>query len=318
MVLKDIGKKTDPESTNLVDDAEKEEKSIDSEMPTTITNKGKDMEGQKLFTHIPSPPPPFPQRLKKKAENGNYRYRRSRALQRDKFATLSELSMDLCDAHSKLHMELGDAKANQCSKLRDTDKGLHSELRDSRSVARWTLHQQHGYHMIFPYAYLSREAGMWLKFFCSCMILGKHATYITLERVYLVYVLMTGMSIKVGVILRNFLRRAMIVKRYRLSFGALLTQFLRALHIEEKATDYRLLHDSKGRCKKSKEPEDQHIMTLSIVEQNAQIDNVLSHLYGMQILQFRKSEVTKLSDRGLPCGSSICILGHLSNSKTVE
>ncbi|MCD9640874.1 hypothetical protein HAX54_026585 [Datura stramonium] len=42
---------------------------------------------------------------------------------------------------------------------------------------------------------------------------------------------------------------------------------------------------ARARCKKSKDPKDQHILTLSIAEQNAQIDNVLSHLYGMQILQ---------------------------------
>ncbi|MCD7466823.1 hypothetical protein HAX54_003856, partial [Datura stramonium] len=63
-----------------------------------------------------------------------------RLARRDKFATLSELSMDAYDAHSKLHMELGDAKANRCGKLRDTDKGLHGELRDSSNYLHSEVH----------------------------------------------------------------------------------------------------------------------------------------------------------------------------------
>ncbi|MCD7471559.1 hypothetical protein HAX54_012056 [Datura stramonium] len=56
----------------------------------------------------------------------------------------------------------------------------------------------------------------------------------------------------------------------------------------------RLRHGPKGiDVMKTNEPEGQHAPVLSIIERNARIDNVLSHLYKMLMLQLRMSEVTK-------------------------
>ncbi|MCD9640229.1 hypothetical protein HAX54_025411, partial [Datura stramonium] len=62
--------------------------------------------------------------------------------------------------------------------------------------------------------------------------------------------------------------------------------FLREQQIDEEVVDYRPWYDPKGLdVTKMKEPECIHGPVLSISERNARIDNVLSHLYGMQMLQ---------------------------------
>ncbi|MCD7467891.1 hypothetical protein HAX54_005587 [Datura stramonium] len=44
---------------------------------------------------------------------------------------------------------------------------------------------------------MSREARVWLKIVCACLLPGKHVTYVTRERVCLFYALMTRMPINV-------------------------------------------------------------------------------------------------------------------------
>ncbi|MCD9640840.1 hypothetical protein HAX54_026545 [Datura stramonium] len=89
-------------------------------------------------------------------------------------------------------------------------------------------------------------------------------------------------------------QEARVKKGQRFSFGGFLTRFLRAKKVEEEEADYRPWHDPKGLdVTKTKEPEIQHNLVLSISERNAHINNILSHLYVMQMLQLRMCRVTE-------------------------
>ncbi|MCE3049712.1 hypothetical protein HAX54_045583, partial [Datura stramonium] len=66
----------------------------------------------------------------------------------------------------------------------------------------------------------------------------------------------------------------------------------RSNHEEEK--DYKPVYDPRGiDVSNTKEPEGIHSPGLSINERNAQIGNMLDHMYGMQMLQLRMDEVTE-------------------------
>ncbi|MCD9644551.1 hypothetical protein HAX54_032832 [Datura stramonium] len=93
---------------------------------------------------------------------------------------------------------------------------------------------------------------------------------------------------------KDVLRMARVKKGQRFSFGGLLTQILREQQIDEAAVDYRPRYDPKGLdVTKKKELDYIHGLVLSISERNACIDNVLSYLYSMQILQLRMNGVTE-------------------------
>lgn len=73
-----------------------------------------------------------------------------------------------------------------------------------------------------------------------------------------------------------------------------MTQFLRGYHSAEKEVDYRPRYDPRGiDVMKTKDPEGIHGPVLSINKRNTQIDNILSHLYGIQMLQLRMNGVTE-------------------------
>ncbi|MCD9643790.1 hypothetical protein HAX54_031489 [Datura stramonium] len=156
----------------------------------------------------------------------------------------------------------------------------------------WTRNQQFGYRVSLLYAHLSREARPWLKIVCACLVPGKHVTHVTRERVCLVYALMTRMSINVGVLIKNVLKRARVKKGQNFGFRGLLTRFLHRHDIEEEEADYRPANDPRRiDVTEKKEPEGINGAFLSVNERNARIDNILSHLYGMQMLQLRMNGV---------------------------
>ncbi|MCD7468186.1 hypothetical protein HAX54_006148 [Datura stramonium] len=162
------------------------------------------------------------------------------------------------------------------------------------SVAPWARYQQLGYHVSLPYAHLSREARVWLKIVCACLVPGEYVTHVIRERVYLVYALMTGIPINVGVLIKNVLKRERVKKGQNFEFGGLLTRFLWGYDIEEDEGDYRPAYDLRGvYVTKTKEPEGINGPVLIVNDHNAQIDNMLSHLYSMQMLQLRMDGMTK-------------------------
>ncbi|MCD7459727.1 hypothetical protein HAX54_041782 [Datura stramonium] len=125
-------------------------------------------------------------------------------------------------------------------------RDIRHTLCDPNSLSRWTCHQQCGYHIYLPYAHLSREAQVWLKIVCACLVPGKHVTLMTRERMCIVYALMTGMSINMGVINKNVLKRERVKKGQNFGFRGLLNRFLWGHDIEEKQADYRPAYDPWG------------------------------------------------------------------------
>ncbi|MCE3051874.1 hypothetical protein HAX54_051093, partial [Datura stramonium] len=114
---------------------------------------------------------------------------------------------------------------------------------------------------------------------------GKHVTHVTRERVFLVYALMVGMPVKVGVIIKNVLGRVEVKKGQSFGCGSLLTRFLRGHEIEEEEENYKPRYEPKGiDLTKTKYTEGVHGLILSFNERNARIGNMLSHLYNMQML----------------------------------
>lgn len=47
-------------------------------------------------------------------------------------------------------------------------------LGGNRLTARWSRHKDNNYYFIFSYAYMNREARVWLKIVCHCLMSGKH------------------------------------------------------------------------------------------------------------------------------------------------
>ncbi|MCE3216459.1 hypothetical protein HAX54_006614 [Datura stramonium] len=54
------------------------------------------------------------------------------------------------------------------------------------------------YHVSFPYGNMSKEARIWLKIVCACLVPEKHVTHVTRERVCLVFALMIERPVNVG------------------------------------------------------------------------------------------------------------------------
>ncbi|MCE3216542.1 hypothetical protein HAX54_006842 [Datura stramonium] len=134
----------------------------------------------------------------------------------------------------------------------------------------------------------------WLRWATEQEVLGKHVTHVTRKRVCIVNVLMTGMPINVGVIIKNVLKRERVKKDQSFGFEGLLTRFLRGHDIEEEEADYRPVYDPRGiDVTETKEPEGINGPVLSVNKHNTQIDNMLSHLYGMKMLQLRMNGVTE-------------------------
>ncbi|MCD9639224.1 hypothetical protein HAX54_023606 [Datura stramonium] len=61
-------------------------------------------------------------------------------------------------------------------------KYIRHTLCGPNSVARWSRHQQFEYHVSFSYAHMSREARVWLKIVCACLVFAKHVNHMTRER----------------------------------------------------------------------------------------------------------------------------------------
>ncbi|MCE3216338.1 hypothetical protein HAX54_006158 [Datura stramonium] len=93
---------------------------------------------------------------------------------------------------------------------------------------------------------------------------------------------MTGISINVGVIIKNVLKRARVKKGQNFGLGGLLTRFLHGHDIEKEEADYRPTFDPMGiDVTKTKEPRGINDPVLSINEHNARIDIMLNHLYAL-------------------------------------
>lgn len=60
----------------------------------------------------------------------------------------------------------------------------------------------------------------------ASFILGKHTCNVIQQRVILVYMLIKGMDINAGAIIRDNVRRSLINQRWRYYYGTIFTGFL--------------------------------------------------------------------------------------------
>ncbi|KAH0709561.1 hypothetical protein KY284_010988 [Solanum tuberosum] len=105
------------------------------------------------------------------------------------------------------------------------------------STARWAHSKDTGRHSTLYFANVNLIARVWLKIVCSVLLPAKHLTEVTRDRVVLVYMLMKGMPINVGEILRKDKMKFRNNLRWRFCYGGLITRFLRTQGIEEEAVN---------------------------------------------------------------------------------
>ncbi|KAG5577046.1 hypothetical protein H5410_057180 [Solanum commersonii] len=87
------------------------------------------------------------------------------------------------------------------------------------STARWDRSKDTGRHNTLHFANFNQVARVWLKIVCSVLLLAKHLTDVTRDRVVLVYMLMKGMPINVGAILRQNMMKFRNNLRWRFCYG---------------------------------------------------------------------------------------------------
>ncbi|KAH0708916.1 hypothetical protein KY284_010343 [Solanum tuberosum] len=105
------------------------------------------------------------------------------------------------------------------------------------STARWERSKDTGRHNTLHFAKFNQVARVWLKIVCSVLLPAKHLTEVTRDRVVLVYMLMKGIYINVGAILRQNMMKFRNNLWWRFFYGGLITRFLRAEGIEEETVD---------------------------------------------------------------------------------
>ncbi|KAG5595308.1 hypothetical protein H5410_036540 [Solanum commersonii] len=81
-------------------------------------------------------------------------------------------------------------------------------------------------YSILHYANFNQVARVSLNIVCSVFLLAKHTSDVTRDRVVLVYMLMKGMPINVGAVLRQYMMKFRNNMRWRFCYGELIIQFL--------------------------------------------------------------------------------------------
>ena len=94
----------------------------------------------------------------------------------------------------------------------------------AQSTTKWIRHGHRGYHQSYRYAYMNREDRVWLKIVMKCLIPRLHFTEVTCDRVFLVYALMTRLSINIGAVLKLTMRKVRFPRERMYAFGELITR----------------------------------------------------------------------------------------------
>ncbi|KAG5615642.1 hypothetical protein H5410_015466, partial [Solanum commersonii] len=105
------------------------------------------------------------------------------------------------------------------------------------SMAWWERSKDTGRHNTLHFANFNQVSRMWLKIMCSVLLPAKHLKDVTRDMVVLVYMLMKGMSINVGAILRQNIMKFRNNMRWRFYYRGLIAHFPRAQGIEEEVMD---------------------------------------------------------------------------------
>ncbi|KAH0717181.1 hypothetical protein KY285_013212 [Solanum tuberosum] len=137
------------------------------------------------------------------------------------------------------------------------------------SIARWERSKDTGRHNTLHFANFNQVALVWLKIVCTVLLPAKHLTEVTRDRVVLVYMLMNGMPINVGSILRQNMMKFQNNMRWRFYYGGLITRFLWGEGIDEEAVDMTVAYHP------------------DLTERQARDDNVMARMFDMVELQLR-------------------------------
>ncbi|KAH0655201.1 hypothetical protein KY285_030083 [Solanum tuberosum] len=162
------------------------------------------------------------------------------------------------------------------------------------STARWERSKDTGRHNTLHFPNFNQVSRVWLKIVCSVLLPAKHLAEVMRDIVVLVYMLMKGMPINVGVILRQNMMKFRNNMRWRLCYGGLITRFLKAHGIDEEAIELTIIFhpDLTGKlvdvtC--TKVLDTSHGLVLSAQERQACDDTVMARMFWMAKLQLRIS-----------------------------
>ncbi|KAH0633351.1 hypothetical protein KY284_036137 [Solanum tuberosum] len=160
------------------------------------------------------------------------------------------------------------------------------------STARWGPSKDTGRHSTLHFANFNLIARVWLKIMCSVLLPAKHLTEVTQDRVELVYMLMKGMSINVGAILRQNMMKFRNNLRWWFCYGRLITRFFTNQGIEEEACDLTIavhpeLTEKVVDVTRTKALDASHGFVLSTQERQARDDSIMARMFGMAELQLR-------------------------------
>uniref|UniRef100_M1E149 Putative plant transposon protein domain-containing protein n=1 Tax=Solanum tuberosum TaxID=4113 RepID=M1E149_SOLTU len=176
------------------------------------------------------------------------------------------------------------------------DKPPYMDIRHSLcgvdSTAMWERSKDTGRHNTLNFANFNQVSRVWLKIVYSVLLPAKHLTEVTRDRVVLVYMLMKGMPINVGAILRQNMMKFRNNLRWRFCYGGLITYFLRAEGIEEKAVDMTVAYHPDLTSKlvdvtRTKALDMSHGHVLFAQERHARDDNIMARMFGMEELHLQ-------------------------------
>ncbi|KAH0773550.1 hypothetical protein KY290_010687 [Solanum tuberosum] len=219
------------------------------------------------------------------------------------YRTVAELGLKFifdhpsdCNLSLVLNELLGtpNCDANKFNRLKETP--LYRDIRHTLcgvdSTARWGRSKDTGRHNTLHFANFNLVARVWLKIVCSVLLLAKHLYEETRDRVVLVYMLMKGMPINVGAILRQHMMKFKNNMRWRFCYGELITHYLRSQGIEKEVVDMTIVFhpDLTGKLvyvTRTKTLDTSHGPVLSSQERQARDDSVMARMFRMVELQLR-------------------------------
>ncbi|KAK4733956.1 hypothetical protein R3W88_008217 [Solanum pinnatisectum] len=154
-----------------------------------------------------------------------------------------------------------------------------------QSMVQWTKNSGKRYHQSLPYAYMIREARVWLKIVMHYLILELHYTDITRDRVCLVYALMTATKVNIGVVLKSSMRKARVHKGHMYAFGGLITSLCRVAGVPKENVDYMApLFPAPVNITRTKGVDTEFGPTLTIAERHRRVELIMARMYDLEML----------------------------------
>ncbi|KAG5606880.1 hypothetical protein H5410_028372 [Solanum commersonii] len=160
------------------------------------------------------------------------------------------------------------------------------------SNARWERSKDTGRHNTLHFASFNQVARVWLKIVCSVLLLAKHLTEVIRDRVVLLYMMIKGMPINVGAILRQSMMKFRNNMRRRFCYRGLITHFLKVEGIKEGTVDMTVAYhpDLTGELvdvTRTKALDSSHGPVLSAPKRQPRDDSVMAKMFGIAKLQLR-------------------------------